>query len=222
MTAAVRDFTVIDVPQGTPEWLLARAGRVTASRADCVLAKGRGSAESVSKRDYRLQLCCERLTGRPLEDGYVNDDMRRGTLLEPEAFAAYESRTGEILHRTGFLAHCELPIGCSLDAHIGDFDLVVEFKAPRSANHLRWLRDGVVPAEYKPQLTHQLLVSGASAADFVSYDPRFPEDLQLFVVRVSRDALDLAAYELALRLFLSEVTAEVAAIEALRAAKAAA
>ncbi len=215
----MKPFAIIDCAQGTPDWLQARAGRATASRAKHIVAKGRGSEESTQRRDYRMQLVLERLVGRPMEDPFVNDDMARGTALEPEARSAYEVATGQIVNVVGFVAHTELPIGCSPDGVLGEWEGLVQFKCPKSATHMRYLREAVVPPDYVPQLQHEVFVTGAHYIDFVSYDPRFPEELQLFVVRVEREKLDLGGYEKALRAFLADVEKDMAAIEHLRAAK---
>jgi hypothetical protein len=47
--------------------------------------------------------------------------------------------------------------------------------------------------------------TGAKWCDFVSFDPRVPEDLQLLVVRVERDQEYIDAMEVEVKQFLSEV-----------------
>lgn len=206
-------FRVIDAEQRSPEWFQARAGRLTGSVAADITATLKSGGEPAGRRDLRTRLVLERLTGQPLEDDYQNGDMRRGIELEPEAIAAYEALTGELVQRTGFLAHDDLLVGCSLDGHFGTFDGLLELKCPRSANHLRYLRSGaMLPAEHKWQVLHNLFVTGAQWAEFVSYDPRFPEPLRLFRVRVERNQTEVDAYELILRQFLSEVEKEYAEI----------
>lgn len=202
------NFTVVDVPQRSPEWFACRAGKLTGSVAADIAATLKSGGEPASRRDLRTRLALERLTGRSLEDEYVNGDMRRGIELEPEALAAYEARTGHLVQFTGFLSHMDLPIGCSLDGHVDDFTGIVELKAPRPANHLKYVRAGVLPAEHRYQILHNLFVSGARWADFCSYAPDFPENLRLFMVRVERDDAELNVYEQMLRVFLAEVQKE--------------
>ena len=213
ITAA--DFTIIDAEQRSEAWFKARLGRLTGSRAADCLATIK-SGEAAARRDLRVQLVCERLTQTLQEDPFVNAAMQRGIDCEPLAFSAYESLTGNVAHRTGFLAHNTLPIGCSLDGHIGNFEGILECKCPKSATHLSYLRGGKTPAAYLPQITHNLWVTGAAWCDFLSFDDRFPPDLQTFLVRVNRDEKDIAAYESAALLFLSEVAAEVDAVKGLR------
>ncbi len=201
-------FNVVDVPQRSPEWFAARCGRLTASQASDMLATVK-SGEAAARRDLRTKLVVERLTGQPQEDGFVSKDMERGTLLEADARAAYES-TGGFVTEVGFLSHTELMAGCSPDGVMDSMRGILELKVPRSATHLRYLRDGVLPREYVGQVTHQLWISDAEYCDFCSWDPRFPPHLQLFKVRVPRDEKQIATYELAVRLFLSEVERELA------------
>lgn len=198
----------IDAEQRTPAWFAARAGKVTASRAADVLAKIK-SGEAAARRNYRVQLVAERLTGQPQEDGFVSAAMQRGIELEPMAFAAYEAVTGEMARRVGFLAHTEWLIGSSPDGVVGDFERVVELKVPNPATHIGYLKAGVLPADYAPQVTHHLLVSGAAVCDFLSYCPSLPEHLQTFIVRVTREDVDLSGYERELHAFLAEVERDV-------------
>lgn len=207
----MRRFTVIDAPQRSPEWKLARAGRLTASRAKDMLATIK-SGEAAARRDLRVQLVVERLTGEPQDGDYVNADMQRGIELEPEAFAAFEAVTGHVVERCGFVAHADLMIGCSPDGVLDDFAGIVELKVPRSATHLGYLRAGAIPSEHVAQITHALWVTGAAYCDFLSYDPRFPPDLQTFYRRIGRDEVDIAAYEKAALAFLADVEREVQAV----------
>lgn len=212
-----RNFTVIDADQRTPAWYQARAGRVTGSRAADMLATIK-SGEAAARRDYRLQLVTERLTGAPQDDGFVSKEMQRGIDCEPLAFAAYEALTGQMVQRSGFVAHTELLAGCSLDGHVGDFEGIVELKCPKSSTHLGYIKSGKVPAAYLAQITHNLWVTGAEWCDFLSWDDRFCGEiahLQTFLKRVKRTDVDLKAYELCVRLFLSEVEKELADVKGL-------
>jgi len=201
-------FSIIDVEQRSPEWFAARAGRLTGSVAAEIAATLKSGGEPAARRDLRTKLALERITGRSLEDDYLNADMKRGLELEPDAFAAYEAATGSLVERTGFLAVDDLPMGCSIDGHVGAFDVLLELKCPRPANHWRYLKAGVLPAEHRYQIVHNLLVTGARAADFCSYAPDFPEPLRLFIVRVERNQAELDSYELLARQFMGEVERE--------------
>lgn len=207
------NFTICEAEQRSVEWFKARAGLLTGSRAADMLATIK-SGEAAARRDYRLQLVCERLTGQPQEDGFVNAAMQRGIDLEPKAFAAYEALTGSVAVRTGFLRHTSILAGCSLDGHVDGFQGIVEIKCPKSATHLKyWRGPGTAPDDYIPQITHNLWITGAAWCDFLSFDDRFPENLQTFLVRVNRADVDIEGYEKKALAFLAEVETEVNAIK---------
>jgi predicted phage-related endonuclease len=199
--------TVIDVPQRSPEWFTARLGRLTASRASDMLATIK-SGEAAARKNLRVQLVCERLTGQPQEDAFTSAAMQRGIECEPLAFAAYESATGNVAQAVGFVQHDSLLVGCSPDGLVDD-DGVLELKCPNSATHLDYLKSKTVPDKYLPQLLHTLWVTERAYIDFVSFDDRFPSNLQVFHVRMHRDEKAIATYEKAARAFLAEVDAEV-------------
>ena len=203
---------LIDCEQRSADWFKVRLGKLTGSVAGDMLATIK-SGEAAKRRDLRVRLVCERLTGESQEDGYTNAAMQRGIDKEPAALAAYEAVTGFVAWPTGFCEHDELLAGCSLDGQVQDFVGIVELKCPKSATHLSYIKAGKAPADYLPQITHNLWITGAAWCDFVSFDDRFPAALQLVRYRVMRDDVDLKAYELAARLFLDEVAAEVDALK---------
>src|SRR5688572_22349286 len=125
-------FLISSHEQGTDGWRQDRAGRVTASKADCLTAKGRdGKSEGVTRRDYRFQLAIERLTGAPAEESFISKEMAWGTEQEPYARMAYEAASGEDLRQVGFCYLQDLPVGGSPDSLIGD-DGLLEIKCPKS------------------------------------------------------------------------------------------
>ena len=208
------------MPQRSPEWFALRLGKLTASQAADMLANGRGSAESTKRRDLRLKLAAERLTGRPDEGGYTNAHMERGIELEPAAHAAYEVHTGALVEEVGFLEHDELKAGCSPDGIVGDG--LLELKAPKQATHARYARTDSLIEDYRAQLTHALWISGAPWIDIASYDDRYPANAQLIVRRLHAADADLADYETKVRAFLREVELDVASIQGWRIIKGAA
>jgi putative phage-type endonuclease len=193
--------------QGTPGWFADRAGRVTGSKAEAVCAQGRGTGEATTRRNYRYQLACERLTGRPVVDDYTNAHMERGREFEAVARAAYEAATGRTVTLAGFAHWPDLPIGCSVDGFVEGGAGIVEIKCPLPAIHVEYLEANRVPPAYVKQVLHNMLVTGATFCDFVSYNKELPAELQLFVYREERAwAADLLkAYESQLRTFLRDV-----------------
>jgi putative phage-type endonuclease len=175
----------MSAPQGSEAWLAERAGHCTASRAADVLAKIK-TGEADTRRKYRIQLVTERFTGIPAQ-GFQNAAMVWGTQTEPFAREAYEAETGELVQQVGFIKHPELAwVGASPDGCLGD-DGLIEIKCPESTTHLEWMDAERVPPKHVPQIQFQLWVTGRTWCRFVSYDPRFPERLRLFMVKVRRD-----------------------------------
>lgn len=204
------------IDQRTPEWFALRAGKLTGSSAKDMLAsvKTKGE-EAASRRNLRYRLIAERLTGQPQRDTYTNAAMQWGVDNEAGAVAAYEAATGSIVEAVGFIEGETLPVGTSPDGLVGD-DGILSVKCPETATHIRYLRDGGEPAEHVAQNTHELWLTGRKWIDFVSFDPRLPEDLQLFVVRVEWDQARVEAYGAKVLAFLEEVERELASIEGLR------
>lgn len=202
------NFNVVNVEQGSTEWHLSRAGRVTSSRANAMLAEGAKGKEAVGRRDLRKQLALEQIAGRSLDKDFASKAMQQGTEREPDARRAYEARTGQLVLVSGFLQHKTLMAGASLDGYVGEFEGLTEFKSPEWQAHDECVTHGVVPTKYLRQVTHQLWLTGAQWCDFTSYNPDFPERSRLKVIRVEAKSIDLKAYELALRNFLGEVEQE--------------
>jgi hypothetical protein len=210
----MKRFTIHDCEQRSPEWFALRSGRLTGSRAADVLATIK-SGEAAARRDLRMQLVCERLTGQPQESGYLNADMMRGIDLEPVARAAYEVITGDFVTTSGFLALPDLMAGCSLDGHLGDYQTLVSIKCPKTATHIGYLRAGVMPASYVPQMLHELWITGAREYHFLSFDDRLPDALRTFFVRVPRNEDAVQEYADKAKQFLAEVDRETEALRTL-------
>lgn len=210
---------IIDCEQRSPTWFQARAGLVTGSVADAVVASLKSGGEPAARRDLRVQLAIERLTGAPVEvDGYVSRDMLRGIECEPLALAAYEAETGKVVRKTGFIERVDLAIGCSIDGDVDELFGILELKCPKSATHIAYLKAKRLPPEYVPQVTHNLLATEADYCDFCSFDNRLPDGLQFFRIRVTRADVDLTGYTSALLKFLQEVETEVESLTKLKAA----
>lgn len=193
--------------QGTDAWFEARLGKVTASNITNVLAKGKTKTdEAVTRRNYRMQLVCERLTGRKA-DTYTNAHMERGNALEPLARSLYEIKKGVLVSEVGFINHQTIEMaGASPDGLVDGGS--IEIKCPTPANHIETILRGTAPSQYLPQMQWQMACLGNAykAVDFISYCPDVGEDLELFVVRVPRDDEYIAETEKAVIAFLNEVS----------------
>lgn len=197
--------------QRTDEWYKARLGKVTASKVSAVLAK----KDSATRADYLTDLVLERLTGTQ-QEFYQNEAMQWGTDTEPQARMAYEAETGNLVDELGFIDHPTIAnFGCSPDGVIGE-DGLIEIKCPNSKTHLSTLLSKKAPSKYIPQMQTQMAVMNRQWCDFVSFDPRLPEELQLFVVRVNRDDEYIAKLEEEVSIFLEEVDETVTKLKGVK------
>jgi putative phage-type endonuclease len=171
--------------QGSPEWFAARLGIVTASRIVDVMAQTR-SGPAAARSNYMAQLLCERLTGRA-EDSFTSAAMQRGTELEPLARSAYEADRGLFVTECGLVKHPVISgLGASPDGLVGE-DGLIEIKCPNTATHIETLRSKKPATKYVWQMTAQMACTNRDWCDFVSFDDRLPEHLQMIVIRVDRD-----------------------------------
>jgi putative phage-type endonuclease len=199
-----------DITQRSPEWFAIRVGKVTASRVADVGARTK-SGFGASRANYMAELIAERLTGEPAER-FSNAAMQWGTDKEPEARTAYEFETNTEVVEVGFAAHPSIPMsGASPDGLVGT-DGLVEIKCPNTATHIDTLLSGTIPDKYVTQMLWQMACTGREWCDFVSFDPRMPENMRLFVRRIERDADRIGAHEKDVREFLGELDAKVAAL----------
>lgn len=197
--------------QRTDEWYQARLGKVTASKVAAVLAR----RDSATRADYLTDLVLERLTGKQ-QEFYQNEAMQWGTDTEPQARMAYEAHTNNLVDEYGFIDHPTIAnFGCSPDGAIGE-DGLIEIKCPNSKTHLSTLLSGKAPSKYIPQMQTQMAVMNRQWCDFVSFDPRLPDDLQLFIVRVNRDDEYIAKIEEEVSAFLNEVDETVTKLKGVK------
>jgi putative phage-type endonuclease len=171
--------------QGSPEWLAARVGKVTASRIADVVAKTK-TGYGASRASYMAELIAERLTGQAAER-YTNAAMEWGTAYEAEARSAYEFMTSETVTEVGLIDHPNIAMsGASPDGLVGA-DGLVEIKCPNTSTHIETLLGGKTPSKYVAQMTWQMVCTQRAWCDFVSYDYRMPADMRLFVARLELD-----------------------------------
>ncbi len=195
--------------QRTEEWFQARLGKVTASRISDVIAKTK-TGVSTSRQNYLIQLVSERLTGKK-GDSYVNQAMLDGIEREDAARSLYMLNKDVDVTEVGFFDHPVIKnSGASPDGAVhaeieGKYAGLIEIKCPIETTHTNTLMSKSVPSKYISQMQWQLACTGAKWVDFVSYNPNFPEELQLFVARVDRDNAYIAELEAEVIKFLDEV-----------------
>lgn len=199
--------------QRTTEWFQARLGKVTSSRVADVIAKTK-TGYSASRENYMAQLVVERMTNK-ISGSYTNAAMEWGVANEKFARAAYELKMDIMVDETGLVDHPTIPMaGASPDGLVGE-DGLVEIKCPNTATHIETLLSGEPDAEYVKQMQWQMSCTGRAWCDFVSFDPRMPENLRLFVKRVQRDDSLIAELEEEVRKFLAELEGKVLKLKGL-------
>jgi putative phage-type endonuclease len=197
------------IEQRTEEWFQQRLGKVTASRISDVIAKTK-TGVSTSRQNYLVQLVSERLTGKK-GDSFVNQAMLDGIEREGLARELYMRARGVSVTEVGFFDHPTIAMsGASPDGAVnaeeeGKYAGLIEIKCPIETTHTNTLMSKSVPSKYIPQMQWQLACTGAKWVDFVSYNPNFPEELQLFVARVDRDDTYIGELEAEVIKFLDEV-----------------
>jgi putative phage-type endonuclease len=197
-----------------------RLGKVTASRVADVIAKTK-TGWGASRANYMAELLAERLTGSPAER-YSNAAMQWGTDNEPAARDLYAKRYGFTVAEIAFVDHPLISMtGASPDGLIGT-DGLVEIKAPNTSTHIDTLLGAKVPEKYITQMQWQMACTRRQWCDFVSYDPRLPEEMQLFVQRVDFNSDLVAQLENLVEEFLNELAAKETALRNTYQTKAAA
>lgn len=195
--------------QQSDAWLAARRGRITASRCADMMATLKRGGEAAARRNYRMELVAERLTGR-CADHYVSMEMEHGSAKEAEAISRYEMATGEMVTPVGFVLHPRFDFaGASPDGLVGP-DGLVEAKCPKTETILGWMESGKVPEEYLLQIQMELACTGRRWAHFLAFDDRLPSGAQDLVIEVRRDEATIALIESEAERFNAEIEAFIA------------
>ncbi len=199
--------------QGSPEWLEARCGKVTASRVADVVAKTK-SGWGASRANYMAELIAERLTSTPAPS-FSNAAMQWGTDTEPQARSAYEFFHDVEVVQVGLVGHPTIEMSAaSPDGLVGGEGLV-EIKCPNTATHIDTLLNQKVPAKYVTQIQWQMACTERQWTDFVSFDPRMPAHLSMFVTRLDRDQERIEDLESLVNEFLAEIDVKIERLNAL-------
>jgi putative phage-type endonuclease len=199
-----------DIEQGSPEWHALRCGKITASRVADIVRKTK-TGISASRARYCGELVAERLTGT-VASSFKSADMEWGSETEQQAREAYAFYGDDALHAVSFVEHPSIALaGASPDRLVGDVGLV-EIKCPITSTHIQTLLGSPIDPDYAKQMQWQMACTGRAWCDFVSFDPRMPEDMRLHVVRIDRNDAYIATLEDDVRKFNAEVDATLASL----------
>lgn len=164
------NFKIVDVKQGSDEWLAQRLGKITASIASQIIT-GTGKL-SASHESVINKAVAEKILGEP-EESFQSFYMERGAALEPDALA-FVNFTYELnFEPVGFLEVSEW-VGCSPDALDLENKTGLELKCPAAHTMVKYLSEGKLPKEYFQQVQFSLMVTGFEKWHFCAYHPSFP------------------------------------------------
>lgn len=197
---------IIDVQQGSVEWLEARLGKPTASQFHCLITPATHKP-STQSRTYRNRLLAERLIGAPL-DMDRNAFMERGTDLEPAGRKWYAYTHDADVQEVGFVTSDDGRYGCSPDGLVGD-NGGLEIKCPMPAEHIANIFG--MTTDYHCQVQGALLVTGREWWDLLSYHPT----IKPACVRIYRDEEFLSKLGGILNAFCDDLEAHWAQLQAL-------
>lgn len=192
----------LTIEQGTPEWFAARLGIATASRFKDIMAR-----TPAPRNNYMAELVAERLTGER-EESYKSSDMQWGNDYEAVARLTYKlNNPDKKVRDCGIFLQDEIDCGASPDGLVDD-DGTIEIKCPKTATHIQTLKSGKLPTQYFWQVQGQLWVTGRKWCDFISYDPRLPENASYICIRVERDEEAIARLAESVEVFMKQVASD--------------
>jgi len=173
---------ILDVKQGSEEWLAARAGIVTASELDNLISPTLKVREGATPLTYLYTKLAEKWQGFPSQS-FGGGVMEQGSILESEALPWFAINQNVDVRKVGLVLTDDGSFGASPDGLTDDFG--IEIKCPQPTNHVRWLLGGKVPDEHLLQCYGGMWATGLKEWRFVSYCRGFPP----LVLALKRDAL---------------------------------
>lgn len=183
---------ILDVEQGSDEWLAARLGLPTASEMHCLLADGRVCKPfGQGALTYADKLIYERFTGQPDGSFSGNGHTERGHIVEPIAVQAYIDSgyaSADDVFEAGIML--DKGVGASPDRLIGS-DGGLEIKSKNGRGMVTLLRNGVINKAHITQMQINLWVSGRKWWDYFVYCEGLPPFYQrLYPDAATHDKLD--------------------------------
>jgi putative phage-type endonuclease len=156
-------YTIVNLEQGTAEWLVWRGQGIGASDAPTIMGENpwKNAAQLLKEK-------CEGKSGGP------NAAMARGTALEPEARKSYEGRSGVCVVPACLQSAKYEWLRASVDGLCVNGKVVVEIKCGESV-YRNSSMTRKVPDYYVGQLQHILAVTELPSIDFWCYLPGRPE-----------------------------------------------
>ena len=158
------NFVVVELQQGTSQWLAWRHNGIGASEASTIMGENRFESASMLLKKKR---------GPVILDSFQNKAMALGTKLEPEARKLYVAETGKDVRPVCVQSARYTWLRASLDGLSTDHDVVIEIKCGASV-YRKVSQSRSVPDYYYGQVQHILAVTGLDSLDFWCYWPDNP------------------------------------------------
>ena len=158
------DFVLVDLQQGSSQWLTWRHNGIGASEASTIMGENRFKSRSDLLREKR---------GPVILDSFQNEAMALGTKLEPEARRLYIAETGKHVLPMCVQSCRHDWFRASLDGLSENQNSVVEIKCGASV-YKRVSQFRTVPDYYYGQLQHILAITNLEKLDFWCYWPDEP------------------------------------------------
>ncbi|HIE64997.1 MAG TPA: hypothetical protein EYG28_09555 [Nitrospiria bacterium] len=153
-------YKIVDLEQGTKEWLAWRSQGIGASDAPAIMGEGiwKSSATLMKEKCGRTKA------------SFINRAMARGSALEPKARRCYEEKVGIRVYPVCLQSVEHDWLRASLDGLATDGRTVVEIKCGESC-YRKTSKSQAVPKYYYGQLQHILAVTHLPSIDFYCYFP---------------------------------------------------
>lgn len=194
-----------DLEQGTPEWMSARAGVISASNFSKIVTSTGSPSKGAGVENYLYELAAESIIGEKAET-FQSDHMKRGIEMEEEARNYFMFSTGINVEQVGIVYKDESRhISCSPDGLIKtdeEYSAGIEIKCPMLKTHIKYLRDEKLPTEYIQQVQGSMYVTGLSHWWFMSYYP----GVKPLLLKVARDDRFIMALHERLMSYVSELS----------------
>mgnify|MGYP003348696566 CR=1 FL=1 len=152
------EVEAVDQKQRSDDWRQIRCGKVTASRIHDITVRTK-TGWGYKRADYKADLITEIMTGNPAPS-FFSSDMQWGIDQEDAARKAYAETVFQEVTEAYFVEHPTIAMsGASPDGYVGEHGLV-EIKAPKTANHIEFIRKGYIKPEYHAQMQWQMACTG--------------------------------------------------------------
>lgn len=165
-----------NVEQKSEAWYELRKFRLTGSHAQEIGNCGKGL------ETYIIDVLASSyaISG---SDGYTNENIDRGNILEPEARDVFSFLTGKEVKEVGFIEYNEY-VGTSPDGIIPSENGMIEIKCHNNTKHFKFIlnREKEIESKYMWQMQMNMLVGEFDHCYYVAYNPNFKESLLYYKI----------------------------------------